>query len=811
MVRSKPRAIVVCGLLLAIACAPTEKASPDGRWVDTGDLGPLDRDGDGFRGDEDCDDGDASVSPAAIERCNGVDDDCDGEVDDGLTGTWYADADVDGFGDPASAVEACDGSGGLVRNGDDCRDDNAAVYPGADEQCNGIDDDCDELIDEDIDDVFYADTDGDGYGDPAVRVVGCEDASGYVLDDSDCDDDAADVNPGETEVCDEQDNDCDTEVDEGLTATYYIDLDGDGWGSVAASIEACDAPEGYVSSPGDCDDGLEHVNPDAAEVCNGIDDDCDGDTDAADSSIDWTSGITVYTDGDGDGFGDPSTASWACQAFTDQVEDGTDCDDMLTAVNPDATEVCNGIDDDCDRDIDDDDSSLDTSTADTWYADTDGDGEGDPDSAMATCVVPSGYVDNGDDCDDTDATDTDSDGTQDCADDDIDGDGLRNDWDADPYDDGIMRPPTGGLGTDGSWTVSGTESMLDWTLLTAGASAGDATLTLDDVTPFVRGDEILVLSQQGVDSGQHQLVFIDTVGTGTLTIEPPLDADYDSSSVVLVQRVPHYTTVNVPSGATLVADDWGGSGGGVIIFRATDAVTVDGEITALGAGFEGGSGVYGNTYDCTQGESYGGAGAYGSASANGGGGGCYPRREDNGDSGGGAGYGSSGSSGTNEDGNAVTTGGSTYGDSILLEWFLGSGGGGGSPDDEDDGDDASNYAAAGGDGGGFVAIFSATSISVSGVLTADGSDGGDASSSGAEVGGGGAGSGGSIYLAAPTLSLTGLVTSEGGSGGASQWHEGTAYGSAYGGAGGDGRVRLDYTSASGSTSPSAGLTAPYTD
>ncbi|HCH61443.1 MAG TPA: hypothetical protein DFR83_01480, partial [Deltaproteobacteria bacterium] len=76
------------------------------------------------------------------------------------------------------------------------------------------------------------------------------------------------------------------------------------------------------------------------------------------------------------------------------------------------------------------------------------------------------------DCDDTDATDTDSDGTQDCADDDIDGDGLRNDWDADPYDDGIMRPPTGGLGTDGSWTVSGTESMLDWTLLTAGASAG---------------------------------------------------------------------------------------------------------------------------------------------------------------------------------------------------------------------------------------------------------------------------------------------------------------------------------------------------
>ena len=329
--------------------------------------------------------------------------------------------------------------------------------------------------------------------------------------------------------------------------------------------------------------------------------------------------------------------------------------------------------------------------------------------------------------------------------------------------------------------------------------------------PIVSGDEVLVLSQQGTDAGQYQLVFIDTVAAGTLTIEPPLDDDYDSTSVVLVQRVPHYTTVSVPSGATLAADDWSGQGGGVVIFRATDAVSIVGEVTASGAGFQGGDGVYGNGYNCTQGDSYGGAGAYGTAAANGGGGGCYPMREDNGDSGGGGGYGDSGTSGTNEDGHAVTTGGSTYGDSALSAWHLGSGGGGGSPDDESDGSSTGNYAAYGGDGGGFVAIFSSTSITVSGTLTCDGDHGGDATSVDGEVGGGGAGSGGTVYLVAPALTFTGSVTSEGGYGGASQWHKGVAYGYAYGGDGGDGRVRLEYTTLSGSTSPTAGSTDAYVD
>jgi len=870
--------------LVAVGCDPADKSGSTSSEVDSDPDGLTDEDGDGFTADEDCSDGDASVSPGAVELCNGIDDDCDGLVDEDVTDTWWLDADGDGYGDAGAPTEACTPPADTVANADDCNDADDAVHPGATEVCNEIDDDCDTDIDEDVGSVFYADADGDGYGDPGSSTIACETPPDHVADASDCADGDAEIHPGATEVCDEKDNDCNEVVDEGVTTTFYVDLDNDGWGGFSGTTEACAEPEGYASLPGDCDDAVAAVHPDATEVCNGIDDDCDSDIDdddasvdvstgatfytdsdgdgygdastgafscaatsttvtdntdcddssaavhpaasevcneidddcdtyidGADSSVDLTTGTTFYTDSDGDGYGDSSTGAWACEAASDEVTDNTDCDDSSAAVNPSATEVCNEIDDDCDTYIDDDDSSLDTSTADTWYADSDGDGEGDPDVSTLTCDQPSGYVDNDDDCDDADATDTDGDGTQDCADDDIDGDGLRNDWDADPYDDGVIRGPTGGLGTEGAWTVSGTESLSDWTLLSSGASSGDDTLTVDDASDFTSGDEVLVLSQQGSDAGEHQLVFVASVSGSTLTIEPPLTASYSSSSVVLVQRVPHHTTVSVPSGATLTADEWGGSGGGVVLFRATGAVSIAGEVTASGSGFEGGDGVYGHSYQCYQGESYGGSGATGTTSANGGGGGCYPKRGDNGDSGAGGGYGGAGSSGTNYSGSSVTSGGSTYGDSALADWHLGSGGGGGSPDTEGDGSPTSNYAGDGGDGGGFVGIFSATSITVSGDLTCDGEDGDNAVSLAGEVGGGGAGSGGTIYLAAPTLSLSGTVTTEGGGGGRSAWHSGSPYGSAYGGDGGDGRVRLEYTTLSGSTSPTAGSTGSYSD
>ena len=103
-----------------------------------------------------------------------------------------------------------------------------------------------------------------------------DDGDGF-LSDEDCDDGNADVNPDQTEICDGLDNDCDDEIDEGVTTTYYEDDDGDGFGDAADPIDACAQPSGYVDNQTDCDDRDAEVSPDATELCNGIDDDCDGD------------------------------------------------------------------------------------------------------------------------------------------------------------------------------------------------------------------------------------------------------------------------------------------------------------------------------------------------------------------------------------------------------------------------------------------------------------------------------------------------------------------------------------------------------
>ena len=123
-----------------------------------GDVRLDDQDDDGYVPDNecgfgnmgDCDDNDASISPGAPEVCDEIDNNCDGNVDEGVTTTFYADADDDGYGDASSSVEACSAPGGHVENDTDCNDGDVAINPAAEEVCgNEIDDNCDGNVDED--------------------------------------------------------------------------------------------------------------------------------------------------------------------------------------------------------------------------------------------------------------------------------------------------------------------------------------------------------------------------------------------------------------------------------------------------------------------------------------------------------------------------------------------------------------------------------------------------------------------------------------------------------------------------------------
>ena len=112
------------------------------------------------------------------------------------------------------AEEVIDADGDFYAVGVDCDDENPRVHPGADDDdCDGFDEDCDGLVDEDVATVFYADVDGDGYGDPNAPESLCEIASGFVENADDCDDSSSSALPGGVEVCDRLDNDCDGTTD----------------------------------------------------------------------------------------------------------------------------------------------------------------------------------------------------------------------------------------------------------------------------------------------------------------------------------------------------------------------------------------------------------------------------------------------------------------------------------------------------------------------------------------------------------------------------------------------------------------------
>lgn len=288
------------------------------------------------------------------EVCNDLDDDCDGDVDEDATdaGTYYTDADSDGYGDSATATKACTAPDGMIADGTDCDDARADIHPGADET------DCADPTDYNCDgSTGYDDADGDLF--PAC---------------ADCNDADSVVNPSMTEICDDldTDEDCDSVADnDAITATgvvpsgattFYEDADGDSWGSTSG--EWCDLPSGWSIKGEDCDDTDASVNPGATETCaTSSDDNCDSsDDDTAPDATSW------YPDTDGDLFGAEGAVQMRCTAPAGYIADGTDCDDGNASINPGATETCNGWDDDCDDLIDADDGlecTVDTGDTDT--------------------------------------------------------------------------------------------------------------------------------------------------------------------------------------------------------------------------------------------------------------------------------------------------------------------------------------------------------------------------------------------------------------------------------------------------------------
>ncbi|MCP4810121.1 MAG: hypothetical protein GY913_24670 [Proteobacteria bacterium] len=328
------------------------------------------------------------------------------------------------------------------------------------------------------------------------------------FDDVDCDDDDASTYPGAPEVCDEVDNDCNDVVDDGgVTTTWFADTDGDLEGDAGNTTEACTTPVGYVGNDRDCDDTDAAINTDGAEICDDIDNDCDGLVDDEDDSLDTSEAPVWYADQDGDGYGYALDFTQACVQPEDFVDNDEDCNDAVDTINPEAEEICDNLDNDCDELVDGDDDSISEESVTSYYEDLDGDEYGS-DVIINACEFGAGMSETTGDCDDTDE-DVNPGQVESCnsnEDRNCDGDNSLDAAGVWFYADG-----------DGSWTDL-TDDLSSYTLTDAGTvyvcdGEFEAHLTIEaDVDIIGNGEETSILSGGGAGT-------IIKVATDSLTVD----------------------------------------------------------------------------------------------------------------------------------------------------------------------------------------------------------------------------------------------------------------------------------------------------